>query len=60
MVKNLISILGSKNICGDNVVIHDVILSNGATLSIDVGNSITIIDPFYVHNDASLIITKNS
>ena len=51
---------GSKNICGDNVVIHDVILSNGATLSIDVGNSITIIDPFYVHNDASLIITKNS
>ena len=45
---------------GDRIAIQDVTVSNGATLTVNAGTSVTIIEPFVVESGSSLIITKGN
>ena len=50
----------SDEITGDRISIQNVTVSNGATLTVNAGTSVTIIEPFVVESGSSLIITKGN
>lgn len=53
------NIIKSTIINGENILIQNSTVSNGAALILNVGNSITVNTPFYVATDSLLSITSS-
>lgn len=54
------NITSSTTISGDNIFVENVTVSNGATLRLDAGTSITINKPFTVESGSELIMTRGN
>ena len=54
------SITSSTTISGDNIFVENVTVSNGATLWLNAGTSITINKPFIIESGSELIMTRGN
>lgn len=54
------SITSSKHISGENILVQNSTVSNGATLTLSAGTSITINTPFVVESGAKLIMVNSN
>lgn len=53
------NVIKSTIINGENILIQNSTVSNGAALILNIGNSITVNTPFYVATDSVLSITSS-
>lgn len=54
------SITSSTTISGENILVQNSTVSNGATLTLNAGTSITINKPFIVEKGSKLIMTRGN
>lgn len=54
------TITSSTTISGENILVQNSMVSNGATLTLNAGTSITINQPFTVERGTTLIMTKGN
>lgn len=54
------NITSSSTISGNNIFVENVTVSNGATLRLDAGTSITINKPFTIESGSGLIMTRGN
>ena len=54
------NITSSINISGENILVQNSTVSNGATLTLNAGTSITINTPFVIESDAELIMVNGN